>query len=126
MQFYKENFSLMAFLSKMGEIPKELGDFLMQFPQDIKAITQKMKSGKLKIEFQHMGLENVQESMERSLNRLSIAVVIAAILIGSSLLLLAKTPPMLFGIPVLGLAGFVTAVFMGMVLIYSIFKSGKI
>ncbi len=124
-QFYKKNFSFMALLSKVGEIPKELGDFLMQFPQDIKAITQKMKSGKLKIEFQHIGLEDIQESMERSLNRLSIAVVIAAILIGSSLLLLAKTPPLLFGIPILGLAGFVTAVFMGMVLIYSIFKKGK-
>jgi len=108
MQFYKKNFSLMALLSKIGEIPKEFGDFVMQFPQDIKAITQKMKSGKLKIEFQHMGLENIQESME-----------------SSSLLLLAKTPPMLFGIPVLGLAGFVTAVFMGMVLIYSIFRKGK-
>ncbi len=124
-QFYKENFSLTAFFSKVGEIPKELGDFLMQFPQDIKEIAQKMKSGKLKIEFQHKGLENIQESIERSSNRLSIAVVIASILIGSSLLLLAKTPPLLFGIPVLGLAGFVTAVFMGMVLIYSIFRKGK-
>lgn len=124
-KFYKENFSLIAFLSKVGEIPKDLSDFLLQFPHDIKDITQKMKSGKLKIEFQHMGLENMQDSIEKSLNRLALAVVIAAILIGSSLLLLAKTPPLLFDIPILGLAGFITAVFMGVVLIYLIFRKGK-
>jgi ubiquinone biosynthesis protein len=85
-----------------------------------------MKSGKLKIEFQHMGLEEIEESIEKSANRLSVSIIIAAILIGSALLLLAKTPPMLFGIPVLGLAGFVTAVGMGIVLIRSIYKKGRL
>jgi ubiquinone biosynthesis protein len=126
LRFYKENFSLSAFLSKAGEMPKELGDFLVQFPQDIKTIIEKMKSGKLKIEFQHMGLEKMEESIEKSANRLSVSIIIAAILIGSALLLLAKTPPMLFGIPVLGLAGFVTAVVMGVVLIRSIYKKGRL
>jgi len=126
LRFYKENFSFGAFLSKAGEMPKEFGDFLVQFPQDIKSIIEKMKSGKLKIEFQHMGLEKMEESIEKSANRLSVSIIIAAILIGSALLLLAKTPPMLFGIPVLGLAGFVTAVVMGIVLIRSIYKKGRL
>jgi ubiquinone biosynthesis protein len=107
-------------------MPKEFGDFLVQFPKDIKSIVEKMKSGKLKIEFQHMGLEKMEESIEKSSNRLSISVIIAAILIGSALLLHAKTPPMIFGIPILGLAGFVTAVVMGIVLIHSIYKKGRL
>ena len=125
-RFYKENFSLSAFFSKTSELPKEVSDFLMQFPEDIKSIVEKMKSGKLKIEFQHMGLEEMEETIEKSTNRLSISVIISAILIGSALLLLAKTPPMLFGIPVLGLIGFVTAVGMGIVLIRSIYKKGRL
>ncbi|WP_295417697.1 AarF/ABC1/UbiB kinase family protein [Sulfurovum sp.] len=126
LRFYKENFSFSTFLSRAGEMPKEFGDFLVQFPQDIKSIVEKMKSGKLKIEFQHMGLEEMEESIEKSANRLSISIIIAAILIGSALLLLAKTPPMIFGIPILGLAGFVTAVGMGIVLIRSIYKKGRL
>lgn len=126
LRFYKENFSFTAFLSKASEMPKEFGDFLVQFPQDIKSIVEKMKSGKLKIEFQHMGLEEIEESIEKSANRLSVSIIIAAILIGSALLLHAKIPPMLFGIPVLGLAGFVTAVGMGIVLIRSIYKKGRL
>lgn len=126
LRFYKENFSFTAFLSKASEMPKEFGDFLVQFPQDVKSIVEKMKSGKLKIEFQHMGLEEIEESIEKSANRLSVSIIIAAILIGSALLLHAKIPPMLFGIPVLGLAGFVTAVGMGIVLIRSIYKKGRL
>ena len=126
MRFYKENFSLSAFFSRASELPKEVSDFLMQFPEDIKTIVEKMKSGKLKIEFQHMGLEEMEETIEKSANRLSISVIISAILIGSALLLLAKTPPLLYGIPVLGLAGFVTAVGMGIVLIRSIYKKGRL
>ena len=126
MHFYKENFSLSAFLSSASELPKEVGDFLMQFPQDMKTIVEKMKNGKFKIEFRHTGLEEMEESIEKSANRLSISIIIASILIGSALLLLAKTPPMFFGIPVLGLAGFVTAVGMGIVLIRSIYKKGKL
>ena len=126
MRFYKENFSLSAFFSRASELPKEVSDFLMQFPEDIKTIVEKMKSGKLKIEFQHMGLEEMEETIEKSANRLSVSVIISAILIGSALLLLAKTPPLLYGIPILGLAGFVTAVGMGIVLIRSIYKKGRL
>ena len=125
-RFYKENFSLSAFFSRASELPKEVSDFLMQFPEDIKTIVEKMKSGKLKIEFQHMGLEEMEETIEKSANRLSISVITSAILIGSALLLLAKTPPLFFGIPILGLVGFVTAVGMGIVLIRSIYKKGRL
>jgi len=125
-RFYKENFSLSAFFSKASEMPKEVSDFLMQFPEDIKTIVEKMKSGKLKIEFQHMGLEEMEETIEKSANRLSISVITSAILIGSALLLLAKTPPLFFGIPILGLVGFVTAVGMGIVLIRSIYRKGRL
>jgi len=126
LEFYRENLSLKAFLSGLSEMPKEIGDFLTSFPQDMKAITEKMKSGNLKIEFEHIGLEKVEESMEKSANRLAISIIIASILVGSALLLLAKTPPLFYDIPVLGLAGFVTAVVMGIILINSIYKKGRL
>ena len=64
-RFYKKNFSLSALFSRASDLPKEMNDFLMQFPGDIKAVAEKMKSGKLKIEFQHMGLEEMEETIEK-------------------------------------------------------------
>ncbi len=126
LQFYRENLSLKAFFSNISEMPKEFGDFLVAFPQDMKAIVDKMKSGNLKIEFEHIGLEKMEESMEKSANRLAVSIIVASILIGSALLLLAKTPPLFYGIPVLGLIGFLTAVVMGIILISSIYKKGRL
>ncbi|BCD61669.1 ubiquinone biosynthesis protein [Nitratiruptor sp. YY08-26] len=126
MSFYKEYFSLNAFLSKASEMPKEVGDFFKEFPDDIKAIIDKMKNGQLKIEFEHVGLEKMEESIEKSANRLSLAIVVSSILIGSALLLVANTPPLIYGIPIFGLAGFLIAVVMGGVLIYSIYKKGRL
>ncbi|WP_281951657.1 ABC1 kinase family protein [Nitrosophilus kaiyonis] len=126
MNFYKEYFSINAFLSKASEMPKEFGDFLREFPADIKAIVDKMKSGHLKIEFEHVGLEKMEETIEKSSNRLSLAIVVSSILIGSALLLLSNTPPLIYDIPIFGLAGFITAIIMGGVLIYSIYKRGRL
>jgi ubiquinone biosynthesis protein len=125
-RFYKKNFSLSALFSRASELPKEMNDFLMQFPGDIKAVAEKMKSGKLKIEFQHMGLEEMEESIEKSANRLSISVIAATILVVSTLLLLTETPSPFFDFPVLGFIGFVTGIVMTVVLIYSIYKKGRL
>ncbi len=125
-RFYKKNFSLSALFSRASELPKEMNDFLMQFPGDIKAVAEKMKSGKLKIEFQHMGLEEMEESIEKSANRLSISVIAATILVVSTLLLLAETPSPFFDFPVLGFIGFVTGIVMTVMLIYSIYKKGRL
>lgn len=124
--FYKEQVSFKSMLSKISEVPKEMAEFFSQFPEDIKSIVEKMKSGHLKMEFQHMGLEAMEESIEKSANRLSISIIIAAILIGSALLLLAKTPPLIFNIPILGLTGFIVALVMSFILITSIFKKGRL
>jgi len=124
-RYYKDLYSFSTFLSKVSELPKEFTDIAFQLPQDIKTIIKKVKNGKLKIEFQHMGLESMERSIDKSADRLSIAIIITAILIGSSLVLLAKTPPLLFNIPILGLAGFLIANIIGIILIHSILYKRK-
>ena len=126
MRFYKENRSVGAFLHKAGELPKDLSDFVTDFPDDMRELVEKLKNGNFKMEFEHVGLEALEYSIEKSFNRLSIAIIIAAVLIGSSLLSFAKMPPLVFGIPIFGLIGFMIALLMGTVLIVSIYRRGKL
>ena len=126
LSFFKESRSIGAFLNRAGELPKDLSDFVTDFPDDMKQLVEKLKSGNFKMEFEHVGLEALEHSIEKSFNRLSIAIIIAAILIGSSLLSFAKMPPLFFGIPVFGLIGFMVALLMGVVLIASIYRRGKL
>lgn len=82
----------------LREIPAELRDILLQ-----------LKQGKVKLEFQHRGLEPMLTTQDRISNRIAFSIIIAALIIGSSLVVLAKVPPFLFGISLMGVIGFVAS-----------------
>jgi len=64
-------------------------------------------------------------TFDRVSNRLAFAIVLASLVIGSSLIVLAGTPPKWHDIPVIGLAGFVIAGVMGFWLLISILRRGR-
>lgn len=125
-QFYKETLSLNNILKTMSNFPKEVKDFFDYTTSTLKEILEQMKRGHFKVEFEHKGLEAMEQSIEKSFNRLTVSIIIASTLIGSSLVLLAKTPPLIYEIPLLGIIGFGVAFSMGVVLAYSIYKGGRL
>jgi len=102
------------FLHLVKEIPGELREILRQARQ-----------GRVKIEFEHRGLENMLSTHDRISNRLAFAIVLASLIIGSSLIVLSGIPPKWHGIPVIGLAGFIIAGVMGLWLLFSIIRRGS-
>ena len=111
----------------------ELSDFsdnffrLMQvLPGELRKILQQVRQGSAKMEFKHHGLEPMFTTLDRVSNRIAFAIVLASLVIGSSLIVLSGIPPIWRGIPVIGLAGFVIAAIMGFWLLWSILKRGKI
>jgi ubiquinone biosynthesis protein len=59
------------------------------------------------------------------MNRLAFAIVLAALIIGSSLIVLSGVPPKWRDIPVIGVVGFIVAGLMGFWLLISILSGGK-
>jgi len=57
-------------------------------------------------------------------NRLAFSIIIAALLIGSALIVISQTPPLFYGISVIGIIGFLAASFMGIWLLIAIIKKG--
>jgi ubiquinone biosynthesis protein len=80
----------------------------------------------MQIQFVHRNLDFFVREMDRSSNRLSFAVVIAAIVISSSIIVHAAVGPQLLGYPLLGLAGFITAAVLGVGLAIGILRSGRL
>jgi ubiquinone biosynthesis protein len=64
--------------------------------------------------------------VERSSNRISFALIIAALIIGSSLIMMARSGPSLFDLPLLGLLGYAFAGFLGIWLLVWIRRSGRL
>jgi ubiquinone biosynthesis protein len=97
-----------------------------EFPEEIRNMFSMLKKGELKVNFEHKGLEPLIAKQDQVSNRLAFAIIAAALIIGSALIVLSQTPPLFFGIPVIGLGGFLVAVFMGLRLLFAIFRSGKL
>lgn len=100
--------------------------FLMRdFPSEARDIMQLVKAGKVRIEFEHKGLDPVLRKFGQTINRLVFGLVLAALIIGSSVVILSNIPPKIYGVPVIGIAGFLTAAFMGFGLLISISRNEK-
>ncbi len=113
--------------------PKKLmGDFLASstllkgVPFELYDLLRQLKSGKARIGVDHQGLEPLIFGMERSSNRISFALIIAALIVGSSLIMMTRPGPTLFELPLLGLLGYALAGFLGLWLLVWIRRSGRL
>ena len=121
----RKKFAPQELLKKSSIIFQESIELIEQLPQDLIDILRKIKEGKLKFGFEHQGLEKLTQEIDRSSNRLSFSLIIASLIIGSSLILQQRVGPFIFGYPILGIIGYLLASFLGLGLIISILKSGK-
>lgn len=94
-------------------------------PEELRSILQQLRDGRMKLEFEHRGLRALGMALDRVSNRISFAIVLAAQIIGSSLIVLSDIPPKWYGIPVIGLVGFLVAGLMGFWLLLSIIRHGR-
>ncbi|MFV0332086.1 MAG: ABC1 kinase family protein [Dysgonomonas sp.] len=96
-----------------------LGDRLEEMPEDVHSLVQKINNDELKVTHSINGLSDIRNTI----NRLVIAIIISASAIGSSILILAKMPPLLWNVSVLGFLGFVFSMVMTIILILIILRN---
>ncbi|MGA1843908.1 MAG: ABC1 kinase family protein [bacterium] len=102
-----------------------LSKILKYLPGQVNTLIKKLIKGELKIEFEHVGLDNFIREIDRSSNRIAFGLIISSLIVGSSIIMSLQTGPAIYGYPVLGVLGFVSAGIMGLGLVISILRSGK-
>lgn len=106
---------------------RAMGDtasFLAALPRDLKRLVRSARAGSLKL---HVDIDHLQRfgtQIEHSANRLTVGVVLAALIVGSSIALTVEGGPTLLGLPLFGLLGFLGAAIAGAWLVVSIWRSG--
>jgi ubiquinone biosynthesis protein len=111
---------------KLIDLAEDTGRLARALPYDAYEILKKLRSGRLKLTFDVEDFDQRVREVDRSINRLSFAVVIAGLLIGSSFFLQGAAQPILFGMPILGVAGFGIAVILGVWFLIGIIRSGRL
>ncbi len=94
-----------------------------QIPHDVSRALRNLRRGRMQLHIELAHLKRVGDQLDRAANRLSLALVIAALIIGSSIVMTVSGGPTLFGLPAFGFLGFCGAVLGGAWLVRSIWRS---
>lgn len=101
-------------------------EFLTDFPKDLLELSRSLRQKKLSFNLILKDLDKMLATHDQISNRISFAIIIAALIIGSALIVISNMPPLFYGISVIGLAGFLTAGFLGIWLLVAIIKKGRL
>ena len=110
----------------MLRVVQSYGSLAKNLPRDLKEFINRVNRNKFKIDLEHRGLEKLIADLDKSSNRLSFSMLIAALIIGSSLIMLTNKGPLLLGFPILGFLGYSIAGFLGLWLAIAILRSGRL
>jgi len=124
-KLFTRRFSPTTVFEETASLLGDYRDFLTDFPKKADRIMKDTLEGKLRIEFLHKGLEDFMGEIDRSSNRLTFGLIVAALVIASSLVITSGAKPDLFGYPALGVIGFVIASCLGLWVVVQILRSGK-
>ncbi len=80
-------------------------------------------AGRLTVQMEHRNLEKSISALQDMVNRLVLAILIAALLVGSSIVINAEAGPTIRGLSVLGFLGYGGSALIGVWLIIAILRS---
>jgi len=103
-----------------------VSNLLHQLPRETRQLLRKALSGDLQIAFRHEGLDHFISELDRASNRLAFSVLVACLVIGSSLIMHAKIGGEIFGVSALALMGYLSAFVLGVWLLIAILRSGRL
>ncbi len=136
-KFLERHYNFKRFFRDLEREVRITGGYLKSMPRFFHDILRQTAQGKQRFEFWHGGLESLTGQFARGLNRLTVGFIISASLIAAAMILnsghkVFEVTLNLFGlktIPVtdlFGLLGYSIATALGLWLIISIFRSGKL
>jgi len=125
-QVLMDRFKPQRVAEDVSDLAARMLKFLHEFPKDLLDLAGLLRQHKLSLQLKHDGLEKVLATHDQISNRISFAIIIAALIVGSALIVISKTPPLFYGISLIGIIGFLAAALMGIWLLVAILRSGRL
>ena len=124
-QLLRKKFHPKRIFTEVFSDVKQLYHFLVHTPKQLERILKSLERQDFKIELKHIGLEELISKLDVITNRLSVSIIVSALIVGSSFIMQLEKGPTFFGLPIIGLSGYLLAGFFGLWLVISILRSGR-
>lgn len=136
-QLLQRGIDARSMLKNLGRDARLTGGYMKTVPRYVHDILKQTARGKQAMELRHTGFESLNAGLEKSVNRLTVGMIIAASIIGGAMILNSGQKILEFTVDwlgfqsisltaLLGVMGYVVATVLGLWLVLSIFRSGKL
>jgi len=124
----RERFSPRRLLRMAGLTTWHLGGILRDGPRLLRDVIRGIGRGRFQINIRHENLDYLASEMDRSSNRLALSIIMAATIVGGSMLLSMEAQVAIFGVQIryLGFLAYALASFIAVWLVVAILRSGKL
>ncbi len=136
-QLLQRGLNTRSMMRNLDRETRTLSGYARSMPKYLNDILRQTAAGKQRVEVRHSGLEDVQSHLERGVNRLTVGLIIAASIVAGAMILNSGQRVMdftfgFFGLQtvsltaILGVIGYAVATLLGIWLIFSILRSGRL
>jgi len=115
-------FGPLGWFKDMRRSATDIESLARDLPADLRQISGWLKKGEIKFQIDHEELREVARNLGRSNNQLAAAIVLAAIIIGASLLVVAAPTILHSLVPVIGVVAFLAAGAIGIYLLLAVLR----
>lgn len=121
----RARYSPRAVVKRGWQAVSEALALMVDLPQDLSRLLRAARRGRLEVHINVTHLKHVGNQLDKAISRLVVGLVVAALIVGSSIVMTVPGGPSLLGLPFFGLLGFVGAVIGGLWLLLSIRSSTR-
>jgi len=102
-----------------------IAELLSALPKELHQLLRASRKGTVQVDINVRGLDRHINKLNAAITRLTMGIVTAALIIGTSIIMTVKGGPEILGMPVFGFIGFVSASILGVWLLVSIWRGRK-
>jgi len=124
-ELYRTETGPKAVTRRLRDMLRDTAEGLRDLPMELRRLVRRLEHDDFTINFQHRGLEQMDTSMKTAANRLTLGVIIGALIIGSSMLVTTGIHPLLFGYPALGIVGYLISALLGLYVVWNIIRKDR-
>ncbi|MGQ9685041.1 MAG: ABC1 kinase family protein [Thiobacillaceae bacterium] len=124
-QVYASRYTPAAMAKRARHGLHEMLEVVLGLPRDLAHLFRLARRGSLRIDLDLKRLDHFGHQLNKASNRLTMGVLTASLVVGSSIIMTVEGGPTLFGLPLFGLLGFLIAFFNSLWILFSIWRSDR-
>jgi predicted unusual protein kinase regulating ubiquinone biosynthesis (AarF/ABC1/UbiB family) len=115
-EIFQEHAAKRLSLGRLYHTLMETGEFIERLPERLNKISQLIANNELKVHVNAIDERRLITGIQKIANRITVGLILAALIIGASLLMRVETSFTIFGYPAIAMFFFVAAATMGLIL----------